>query len=338
MQNKYTFIKVDLSKIDHNQFLNFPDKTVFTTIEWITFIANDSNVNPLIIQIQYKQDIIGFFSSLHFSKLFVKIIASPFPGWSTPYMGLDLLGGTNRLEIIKELVQFLFETEKCHYIRITDRLITLDETKKAKINYNTASTLELKIDISDEALFKNMKTDCRNYIRQFERRGARIEIAKPDIVFANEYYEQLKDVFAKQKLVPNYSLSKVVTLLSSLAHSDNILCLRVLNPAGTSIATSIFVGYGKKFFFWGGASYRDYQHYRPNEYMIWTAIKYWRERSFEIFDMVGVRSYKKKFGPTEESFVALIFPKYKVLWYLEKFAGKLFYFKIKLLGKMKRAN
>jgi hypothetical protein len=250
-------------------------------------------------------------------------------------MGLDLNFGVDKIEVINDLVPFLFRTEHCHYIRITDRTINEIEAKQAGFYYNQIATLELKVNLSDDAIFKNMKTDCRNYIRQFERKGAKIEVAIPDEVFAREYYDQLKDVFAKQKLVPNYSVDKVIKLLQSLQPENNVLCLRVLDPEGKSIATSIFPGYNKKFFFWGGASYREYQHYRPNEFMIWTAIKYWRERGCEIFDMVGVRPYKKKFGPSEVNYVALIFPKYNILRKFEKLAARMFYLRIRALGKLK---
>lgn len=82
-------------------------------------------------------------------------------------------------------------------------------------------TLELEIDKTDEELFKVFKTDCRNFIKQFERGDASIEIAKPNDTFAEEYYNQLEDVFAK-RLVPTYSLKKVKCLIRHMKDSGNI--------------------------------------------------------------------------------------------------------------------
>ncbi len=329
---KYKFIYVDFDAIDLNEFNNLPDKSIFTTKEWIQFIQEDSKAKPIIIRITESDEFIGYFTALSIVKFGVKIVASPFPGWSTVYMGLDLVDKSQKLGIISELIPFLYKFEKCFFIQITDRDISVEKAKKAGYHIQTAGTLELPINLDDAGLFKNMKTDCRNFIRQFERRGASLEFAIPNDEFAEEYYNQLQDVFSKQGLVPTYSLDKVKCLLKNLGDSDNILCLRVQDPEGISIATSIFPGYNKKFFFWGGASYRSGQSYRPNEYMIFKAIQYWRDRGCEVFDMVGIRQYKKKFGSHEEYYASIIDAKYKILIPLQKIAAKLFYSSTRIRG------
>jgi len=332
ISGKYEFTKIGLSNLDLNEFNDLPDKSVLTTKEWIEYISEDSNASPVILRITECKKFLGYFVSLLTVKFGVKIIASPFPGWSTVHMGLDLLENRSKLEIISELIPFLYKSEKCVFVQITDRDITVDMAKQAGYHVSTVDTLELPINFDDNGLFKNMKVDCRNYIRQFERRGASLEVAEPNDEFAEEYYNQLKDVFAKQNLVPTYSLKKVKCLLRNMGESGNILCLRVRNPEGQSIASSIFPGYNKKFFFWGGASYRLSQSYRPNEYMIYSAIQYWRDRGCEIFDMVGIRDYKRKFGSQEKYYASIISAKYDVLIPLQKTAAKLYYLGIKLKG------
>lgn len=82
--------------------------------------------------------------------------------------------------------------------------------------------------------------------------------------------------------------------------------------------------------FWGGASLREYQHYMPNEYMIYTAIRYWKERGCMEFDMVGNRSYKKKFGSLVTNYPCIMVPKYRILLRLKDLAAYLYYFSGKL--------
>ncbi len=156
-----------------------------------------------------------------------------------------------------------------------------------------------------------------------------MEIAEPNDDFAEEYYKQLENVFAKQGLVPTYSLNKVKCLFRHMKGGGNILCLLVKDPDGKAIASLIFFGYKKKFF-GGGVSYRFGQHYRLNEYMIWTAIKYWRDRWCKIFDMVGVRDYKKKFGSYTELYAKIIIPKFKILFILRNIAKNLYFILLKL--------
>lgn len=325
MNRNYYFETTNLDAIDISEFNAYINKSVFTTLSWIRFVEKDSKAEPVVIRISDGENTLGYFTALVTKKIGVRIVGSPFSGWSTCYMGIDtnLIG--EKKEMIRQLVPYLFKTFRCQFIQIIDRDITVDEAIAYGFHAKKVGTLELDINMSDEALFKQMKTDCRNFIRQFERRGARIEVAQPNEEFAKQYYSQLIDVFAKQGLVPTYSLEKVITLMENLKDSGNLLCLRVISPEEKCIATSIFIGHGKKFFFWGGASYREDQHYRPNEYMIWTAIKYWREKGCQTFDMVGIRDYKRKFGSNEVYYASMEFSKNKLLPIAKSFAQKAYY-------------
>lgn len=333
--NRYNFELVKPDQIDLDEFNNFRDKPVFTTIPWINFIANDSKAVPIFIRITNSAgNFIGYFSALTIRKFGVKIVGSPFRGWSTCYMGIDTEYKELKLAIYSELIPFMFKQLKCQYIEINDRDISVEMAENVGITAFPLDTLELDINKDDDGLFKQMKTDCRNFIRQFERRGARLEIAKPDDEFAELYYKQLEDVFAKQSLVPTYSLEKVKVLMRSMSNSDELLCLKVISPDERCIATSIFLGYGNKFYFWGGASYRPDQHYRPNEYMIWTAIKYWRDKGCTNFDMVGSRDYKRKFGSYDQQYANMIFAKPKCLITGRIIAEKLYFKYIEGKGKL----
>jgi len=326
---RYSFEKVAFSDLKIGEYNSFPKKSVLTTYNWIKFVMEDSRAEPFILKVYRDGSFLGYFNSLKVNKFGIKIIASPFPGWSTPYMGFDFKDEVHKWEVVPELIEYVKKTEKVDFFQITDRDITFKEAEALKAKYcyflESADTLELRVDADDKQLYKNMKTDCRNFINQFERRGATIEFVEPNDEFAEDFYNQLLDVFAKQKLVPTYGVEKVKRLLKHLAVNDSVLCLRVRDPKGLSIATSIFPGFNKKFFFWGGASLRSYHNYRPNEYMIYTAMKYWRNRGCEVFDMVGIRPYKKKFGSWEVHYPIIIAPRYKILYYLKNFAAKLYY-------------
>jgi len=325
MKDKYTFEKISLNKLDTNEYYSFPGKKLFTTMEWIDFVVEDSKVKPCIIRINRDHYLCGYFTGMSFRKFGVKIIASPFKGWSTPYMGFDLVHPEEKLSILPELIEYLYKSEKCLYIEVIDRDFNIEDSMKRNYHVIPIKTLELPIDMDDSSLFRQMKSDCRNFIRQFERRGATLEIAQPDDKFAEEYYQQLIEVFSKQGLIPTYSCEKVKILLRNLGNSENLLCLRVRDAEGKCIATSIFPAYGQYFYFWGGASYKAYQNYRPNEYMIWKAIQYWRARGCKFFDMVGVRDYKKKFGSHEVQYAKIIFTRFPILIFARNLAEKLFY-------------
>lgn len=331
----YEFEHIDLSKLDLNEFNDFENKSVFTRVEWIRFIMEDSDASPIVLRITREKEFVGYFSALMIIKFGIRIIASPFRGWSTCFMGFDT-ALEPRVQILKDLADYLFSRFKCLYIEIVDREIPVDQAKSSGYNSVPVSTLELEIDKPDDEIFKGFKSVCRNRIRQFDKKGAVLEHALPDDQFAEEYYEQLKDVFAKQGTLPTYSMDKVKRLLHHLSGTDMLLCLRVRDPDGLSIATSIFIGSNKKFFFWGGASLRPYQHYCPNEYMMWYAMRYWRDKGCSIYDMVGVRDYKRKFNPEEKQYARITISKYGILIVMRNMALKSYYLLLKFKGFLLR--
>ncbi|MGI6449931.1 MAG: GNAT family N-acetyltransferase [Desulfitobacteriia bacterium] len=74
---------------------------------------------------------------------------------------------------------------------------------------------------------------------------------------------------------------------------------------------------------WGGASYRQYQHYRPNEALQWEAIKYWKERGLKFYEMGGGGLYKKKYGRETYHGVRVMVSKYPFLLYARNYAQKI---------------
>jgi len=333
---QYRFSLIPREQLNIEEYLKLPDKRLYTTLPWLSFIREDAGAEPFFVRIEADGAFLGYFTGATVKKFGVRVCGSPFSGWSTCYMGLDLLRTEDKCGMIRQLVPFLYRELKCSYIEIIDRDVSVEAAENAGFQVNPMCSLEADLALDDAGLFKHMKTDCRNFIRQFERRGARIEVAAPDDLFAEQYYDQLKDVFAKQRLVPSYSVEKVKRLLRSLADSASVLCLRVLSPDDRCIATSIFIGYGRTAYFWGGASYRADQHYRPNEYMIWTAMRYWRARGCTALDLCGVRDYKRKFGPADVSYAQMIFTKRRLLIPLRNAAMKAYFILMKIKGALFR--
>src|SRR5258705_13983443 len=109
-----------------------------------------------------------------------------------------------------------------------------------------------------------MESACRRCVRKAEKSGVRIEEAH-DLAFADEYYEQLKDVFAKQSLVPTYSVERVRSLVRNMEPSGNVLLIRARDAEGKCIATGIYPDFNKIPEVWGKASFRASHNLRPNE-------------------------------------------------------------------------
>ena len=130
--DKYSFEKLTLDTIDVVEFNGFDNKTVTTTKEWIQFIQEDSHADPLIYRITKNNKLCGYFSALKTKKMGVTIVGSPFSGWSTVHMGLDLNDESERYSILKELLPFIMESEKCWFLQISDRNFTIEGLNSIK--------------------------------------------------------------------------------------------------------------------------------------------------------------------------------------------------------------
>ena len=87
------FIITEIAKddLDLQEYNSTPGKSVFTTLEWLEYIEEDSQVTPLFLRITLGETFVGYFTAMIQKSYGFRIIASPFPGWSTCYMGFDLI-------------------------------------------------------------------------------------------------------------------------------------------------------------------------------------------------------------------------------------------------------
>jgi len=176
-----------------------------------------------------------------------------------------------------------------------------------------------------------MDSACRRCIRKAEKSGVTIEEAH-ELAFADEYYEQLKDVFAKQGLVPTYKLDRVRALIRNLEPTGRLLLLRARDLQGKCIATGIFPGFNRIAEFWGNASVRSGQILRPNEAIHWHAMRYWKRHGVEIYDWGGEGVYKQKYGCVLHRVPWFSKSRYKLLSRLRNEARNVFQRKQRFLG------
>lgn len=309
----YLFEMIEINDIDEKEYNSFENKTPFTTIPWLKFLSEDKNAIPKIVRITRDGELIGYFSGLLFSKCGIKIFGSPFKGWTTNYMGFDLYNYDLISDLVKPTIEFIMKETKCVYLELVDRHLTEKDLKDSEFKIDVVKNLEVDIDKSDEEILKSIKKDCKEFIRQFERRGATIEEVEPDDEFLQNLYQQLCEVFSKQDLVPPYSLDKLKRCVKYLKDTGMMLCLSVKEPQGKVIASYIYIGLNKKCIAWCTSSTREFQRLRPNEYMVWYGIRKFRDKGYKVFDFSGPRGYKYKWNPNEVEYVRITYTKYPFL-------------------------
>jgi hypothetical protein len=287
--------RLDPQDVDWAELDRLPDRLLFQTREWVEFIARTQRAEPVVAAVVDDGRAVGWFTGLVVRRFGLRVLGSPLPGWTTDYMGFNLQPGIDRCAAAAALVRFAFGPLRCVHLEFKDRSFTERDVPGPGFRHTRAMTYEVDLTGSEDEVFSRMSSACRRAIRKAQKSGVTVEAAA-DRAFAEEYYTQLKDVFAKQALVPTYDLARVQELIRCLAPSGRLLALRARKPDGTTIATGIFPAFGGSAYFWGGASVREHQGLRPNELVFWTAMQYWRSRGVVNLDLGGAGDYKRKYG------------------------------------------
>jgi hypothetical protein len=286
---------IDVAGVDWSRLDAFADRTVFQTREWLNFVRETQRANIVLCELLDGGERVGYFTGLVFSRLGIRILGSSFPGWTTPYMGFNLLAGASRKDALSAIEHAAWDKLKCLHMEVSDPFFTAEDGSKIGFSSEFYASYRSDLTQTEEKLFNGMDSACRRCVRKAEKSGVTIEEAH-DLHFADEYYEQLKDVFAKQGLVPTYTVERVRALVRNLEPTGRILLVRARDAEGKCIATGIFPGFNKISEFWGNASFRSSQNLRPNEAIHWFAMKYWKSRGVAIHDWGGEGTYKEKYG------------------------------------------
>ncbi len=314
----------------------FGDRSIFQCSAWLEFLRCSQGGEVVVATINSGEQVVGCFSGMVVRKFGLSILGSPFAGWTTSYMGLCLRPGIDRVAAIGALRTFAFKQLGAAHFEFMDRRLAAGDLRQ-DFDFRILNSFEVDLSVSEEILFDNMDSACRRCIRKAMKSGVVIEQAQ-DMSFADDYYAQMRDVFAKQGLVPTYNLERVRILLAKLLPTGNLLLLRARDSHGACIATGIFPGLNDRAFFWGGASWREHQILRPNEFLMWSAMKYWKQRGIEYFDMGGGGDYKRKYGGSEIAVPWFRTSKFPVLGALRRTAQAGFQLRQWAAGRLSTAN
>ncbi len=325
---------MDLGSVDWAALDAFADRTVFQTREWLAFVAESQDATPIVAELRDNGKLQGYFSGLTVTKFGIKILGSSFPGWTTPYIGFNLHPQVSHAAALAAVERMAWETLKCLHIEVSDPGFGEDDGQELGFNRQYYTSYRTDLRQTEEEIFNSMDSACRRCVRKGEKSGLVIEESH-DAAFADEYYEQLKDVFAKQGLVPTYDLNRVRSLVKHLGSTDRVLLVRARDPQGKCIASGIFPGYNKIAEFWGNASFRSSQILRPNEAIHWYVMRYWKKRGAETYDWGGEGPYKEKYGCQVHRVPWFTKSRYKFISKLRDQAKEMFAMKQRVIGRFR---
>jgi CelD/BcsL family acetyltransferase involved in cellulose biosynthesis len=304
--------RLEYGSVDWEQLDAFSDRLVYQTPEWIGFVADTQGAEPVFAALVDGSSTVGFFTGLVQRRFGLRILGSPMPGWTTAFMGFNLEPGVSRRAALEALMPFVFGQLRCAHLEVRDRNVVAADLEGLRFRQLTWTGLEVDLRSSEEEIWASLKAPCRTAIRKAEKLGVTIEEAAGED-FAEDFYPQLEDVFSKQALVPPYGIERVRELIRHVHPTGRLLLLRARSAEGECIATGIFPGMNRTMHFLAGASWRQHQHLRPNEALMWHAMKHWRSRGVDVCDLGFALSYKRKWGGREVHVPFLSTSRFRIL-------------------------
>ena len=296
------------------------DRNLFQTKPWIDFIAQTQNARPISLLLFDGDKRIGWFTGLIIRKGPFKILGSPFPGWTTPHIGFNVSPGVDLAAAIQALKTYAFECLKCVHLEIVDCQLDFASVHEAALHCEVSQGYELDLWKSEEELLASMHHSPRRYIRKAWREGyVTVEESGPE-GFAQDYFAQLKDVYARSSLVPTYDLNRVRVLVDCLFPTGKLLLLRARDRMGRSVATGIFPASHGVMYLWGAADRREFQRLHVNEPLQWHAIRYWKHKGVTRYHMGGGENYKEKYGARLTKTPWIVESKFRLIRYLRSCA------------------
>ena len=290
--------RLDLEAVDWDRLDGFEDRLVYQTREWLEFVARTQDAEPVVAAVLDGSVTVGYFTGLVVRRFGIGILGSPMPGWTTADMGFNLEPGISSSAATEALLEFAFDRLDCGHLELRGPHLPASDVERLGFEATPWHGVEVDLRGTEDEVFGRMKAPCRTAIRKAAKLGVTVEEAA-DPEFADDFLPQLSEVFAKQSLVPPYGPERIQALIRDVHPSGRLLLLRARDSEGTCIATGIFPGTNRKMHFLAGASWREHQHLRPNEAVMWHAMRYWKQRGVETCDLGGYMSYKRKYGVTD---------------------------------------
>jgi len=142
----------------------FGDRTVFQTREWLNFVAETQNADPIIAELRQDGKLTGYFSGLTITRFGVKILGSSFPGWTTPYIGFNLLPGVSRAAALAAVEKMAWNALKCLHMEISDPCFNIEDGEGLGFACQFYTSYRTDLTKSEEELFNGMDSACRRCV------------------------------------------------------------------------------------------------------------------------------------------------------------------------------
>ncbi len=281
----------------------FGERTVFHRSAWLRSLEDAYSLRPLLLKVVEGGECIAVWPWLWFRKALLRIIGSPLPGWSTPYMGPLFADAANTQDVSRavmksrELGAWIYAA-----FRVLDHGEPVDVPGDGFKSYRRFETCYVDLRREEDELWKALKSTCRTRIRKARKSGISVRIEEDD-GYLPEFWQMASEVFARSGLRPTFTRRLLEGVHERLFPVGELLVMSAWLD-DKRVATLVLPRDDRTAMYWAGGASGDALALAPNNLLHWEAILESRRLGLARYDFISTRGgpgrFKKTFGPTVE--------------------------------------
>lgn len=279
--------------------LGFDNYSFFHSKEWGKLLIESYNYKPTYYTLFENGELSAVIPMMEVNSWITgnRAISLPFSDYCEPLFKSRNLSQTLAEEIIKTL-----EIQKTKYIEFrTSKHLYPFETEQ----YRRDLRHILKLDKNESDLLKQCSDNTKRNIKKAAKENLSLKIQNDENGIRN-FYDMMCETRKKHGLPPQpFSFFKnILDLIITKGFGDILFAIKDNNY----ISGAIYLKFGKKLLYKYGASYSQYLKFRGNHFVMWEAIKKYKNEGYEEFDFgesdleqEGLKRFKRGWNADELS-------------------------------------
>ncbi len=278
----------------------FPERTVFHQRAWLDAVGESYGFRVNLVAALRNGETVAIWPSVEKRKGPFRVLGSPLPGTSTPYLGplfaeeADVPGVL--AACIDDRILGRYSFFAC---RTQERARRVDLSEHGFSELLRFETYLIDLRLGEDELWSNLKSECRNRIRKARTAGLTIRLEDgPE--FLDDFWTISLGVFGRRKRQPTFTRRFLEAVWRRLAATGNI-CVLSAFLEGRRVGTLVLPHDDHFMYYWAGGTFAEHLQAAPNNLLHWEAILEARRRGLRQYDFISSKGsagrFKKTFGP-----------------------------------------
>ena len=275
-------------------------RTVFHRASWLRTLEAAYGLRTLLVTVVEDGACVALWPWLWLRKGPVRVIGSPLPGWSTPYMGPLFASGEEPTRIVRKiLASGVLGSWSYAACRVLDHRAPVDLPCHGFELHGRFQTCWIDLSRDEDALWSALKGSCRSRVRKARKSGVTIRVEENDD-YIPDFWEVAKEVFSRSGRKPTFTHAFLRELHDRAFDRGELLVVSAWHD-GRRIASLVLPHDDVTAMYWAGGAHPAALAQAPNNLLHWEAIRECRRRGLLRYDFISTKGgpgrFKKTFGP-----------------------------------------